>query len=116
MTLTYDQARDRAAELLGWERAAFVSPAGTEYPVWRRGKNIDCGHPIPDTLDAIARLFEEHLPGWTWVRANDYWGGYSNDEDDLPLMVYESGDTLSHEKHDRLTLFIACWEAEHKTP
>lgn len=108
--MTIEQARDRAAELLGWKRVHICGDSwGWTYT---NGARIDF-HPIPLTLDGVAKLWPD---GWVTEMKND---GSSVLASAWPLLrpvgVYLSecvphDDSADTELHARLLLLVAVLE------
>lgn len=120
--MTYNEARDKVTELLGYSRCK-LDPTG-----WHGGPNwpkdtceSGChdglttrinGHPIKNKLGAIAKLFQEHLPGWYITVEHDsygfhYWCAYASLDSER---ASESVGGKTSEQEARIALFIECWE------
>lgn len=114
-----DELRDEAARLLKWYPPnAVIAGRDRVCDYWLRHDGVEWltpahdDHPIPDTLDGIAALWREHLPGWEWWR-------FRLDDGNLiwearvlgttkRATLFDSGDEL----FDRLALFVAALKCE----
>ena len=110
-TATLDEKRDWLAEQAGWKPLYRYHTV----EVWEQGVMFQQFHPVPATLDAIAKAMPE---GWSWER---YWQQLTSEGDDHKLVwtavnkavrrwpeVDDTGDELS----DRATLACLCIMAD----
>ena len=118
MTLT--ELRDEAARLIGWEceREALTGPAK-----WVTMGAFKYGHPIDTTLDGIAALWREHLPGWAIkvVVHRDTVQVTAWNADIRPLKrIIDGGTTVfiegTNETDARLAAFVAALKSERSKP
>lgn len=115
--MTLNQKRDRVAELLGWWRESEIDrDSGNSVDFWNSENHAQMDHPVPDTIDGIAALWEQHCPdtpitvqrhrryGETWR-----WSAYA--PDNIGIFVPIDPPT---EYEARLTLLLAVLEAKGK--
>lgn len=114
---TTDELRDTLAELLGWKWDDSPNAGMGCWDNASTGESDGTDHPIPDTIDGLAKLWPE---GWTWNKGYEAlsirfkperWIAFpSHAGIPIPCCEIVVPDT-GNEYHDRLTLLIAVTKA-----
>jgi hypothetical protein len=113
--------RERAMTDLTELRARLAEACGARLI----GERLYTGTIRPDkqydltTIDGVAQLFADRLPGWEWYRADGFWGAYTQvmaaSDDTLdwsPILVPDTGNTPATWLFDLTALVLACVEAQ----
>lgn len=129
--MTTDELRDRLARALGWVRESTFQPWEKPFEIehgWRhRVKGFQYSHPIDNTIDALAAVWQEELSGWriqlkqetqsacpgvSWWRGNAFHSvhGFAVPANDPGLGTLAMYAETEYEL--RLALTLACVEAE----
>lgn len=111
--------------LLDWfaEREGWKSIHAALLVWWHEdSKTSRVSHPLAESLDTAAMLFEKYLPGCQWWKLPQYENKQQAKtfyvtilSDFTQVRVPDTGNTREAELHDRLALAYAALNAKEKT-
>lgn len=119
--MTTQELCNELARELGWRYEPDADCILAPWWQYEDGKLVGTGqgdHPIPASLDALAAIWEEHLPHRRWGRGGGNWFSWITQVPNLAtgiaseISVPDTGDFL----HDFAALILASIRADKEKP